>query len=179
MEPVPHQVIKKYQFHGLMQPQISPAAVLLSPLVDEALARIQRQQPLALSGLQAGGKAWLIAALAEGLPATIVVVCDSLRRAEALCEDLAFFGASRPVRLMPHWDTVPYDGFSPNSELIAQRFEALSALLAGEPLLLVTTPQAWMQGMMPIAEFQALRFGLEVGGSFPRQELIQRLIGAG
>ena len=162
-----------------MQPQISPAAVLLSPLVDEALARIQQQQPVALSGLQAGGKAWLIAALAEGLPATIVVVCDSIRRAEALCEDLAFFGASRPVRLMPHWDTVPYDRFSPNSELIAQRFEALSALLAGEPLLLVTTPQAWMQGMMPIAEFQALRFGLEVGGSFPRQELIQRLIGAG
>ncbi|HKJ00133.1 MAG TPA: transcription-repair coupling factor [bacterium] len=152
---------------------------MTSPLLAEALARIEARRPLALHGLQAGGKAWLLSALAGRLAAPLVVVCDSLRRAEELAEDLAFHAGPRPVHLFPHWDTVPYDGFSPQKEVMAQRLQALSALLEGATPLLVTTPQAWQQGTMPLAELRRLRFGLRQGGRYPRAELLAGLAAAG
>ena len=178
----------------------------LSAFFDDLEARIRRRESLALSGLKSGGKAWLIAALARRMEAPIVVVCDSLRASESLAEDIAFFGGVRPVFSFPHWDTVPFDGFSPNKEVIAQRFSGLAALLeadgakpgtgtgagesggspggGGEPIpipapVLVTTPQAWMQGMMPVEEFLRLRFSLRVGQSYPRRDLLARLSEAG
>jgi transcription-repair coupling factor (superfamily II helicase) len=162
-----------------MQQQNSPASAWITPLLDEALARIEARRPLALHGLQAGGKAWLLAALAGRLAAPLVVLCDSLRRAEELVEDLAFYGGGRPVHLFPHWDTVPYDGFSPNKEVMAQRLQALAALLEGPAPLLVTTPQAWQQGMLPLAELQRLRFELRPGERYPRGALLERLAEAG
>ncbi len=162
-----------------MQQQNPPASAYLSPLLTEALARIEGRRPLALHGLQAGGKAWLLSALAARMSAPLVVLCDSLRHAEALAEDLAFHGPARPVHLFPHWDTVPYDGCSPNKDLIAQRLQALSALLEGPAPIVVTTPQAWQQGMIPLAELRRHTFSLRRGERYQRAALLERFTAAG
>ena len=120
-----------------------------------------------------------VESLAARLGGPLLVVCESLRRAEALAEDLAFFGGTRPVHLFPPWDTVPYDGFSPNKDVVAQRLQALAALLAGAAPLVVTTPQAWQQGMIPLGELRRLTFELRRGGRYPRADLIPRLSAAG
>ena len=162
-----------------MQQQNPPASACISPLLTEALARIEGRRPLALHGLQAGGKAWLLTALADRFPAPLLVLCDSLRQAEALLEDLAFQGPARPVHLFPHWDTVPYDGCSPNKDLIAQRLQALSALLEGAAPIVVTTPQAWLQGMIPLDELRRHTFSLRRSERYPRAALLERLTAAG
>ena len=163
----------------MMQPQNMPNSTLLDSLLDQARARLTGRRPLQITGLQAGAKAWLLATLARPWDGRMVVICDSLIRAETLCLELAFFDAGRPVLLFPHWDTVPYDSFSPNTETMAQRFAAMAALADGAPGLLVTTVQAWMQGMMPPHRFEELRFGLRVGERHPRTPLLERLVTAG
>ncbi len=151
---------------------------LISPLLDDALARIATRKPLVLSGLRGGGKAWLIAALAGRVSRPLVVVTESFPRAEALHHDLALYAGAERAFHFPNWDTIPYDSFSPHKEIVAKRFLALAALLEGRCSILVTTPQAMMQGMIPSAVFQALSFDLRVGGRYPRAELVEKLVEA-
>ena len=134
--------------------------------------------------MQGSSRAWLLASLFARAGRNMVVVCESLRRAEALRDELRFFSRTIPAHLFPHWDTVPYDGFSPGREEMARRMEALAALATpedgtAEPVLVVTTPQAWMQGTMPRHLLRALTLRLERGGRYPRQTLIDGLLAAG
>ena len=170
-----------------MQTEKPPNASLPPGWIADLTVRIQEgahrphgaKPALAFSGLMAGAKACTLAALFPGLERTMVVVCPSLRRAEMLAEDLVFFGCPGPVAVFPHWDTVPYDAFSPHTEVIAQRFTALEALVSGKPALIVTTPQALLQGMIPLEEFKRLIFELRVDGEYPRADLVRRLEEAG
>ena len=166
-----------------MQLQNASPHLLMASVMKEARGRIAKRLPLTLCGLQGGSKAWLLSALASRISQPMVVVCDSLGRAETLCEDLDFFNhfsaSGLPALLFPHWDTVPYDSFSPHKEGMAQRFTALASLMDGERMLLVTTRQALMQGMMPPQVFRALRFGLRRGESIPRAGLLKKLAAAG
>ncbi|MBI4081458.1 MAG: hypothetical protein HY423_02500, partial [Candidatus Lambdaproteobacteria bacterium] len=170
----------------------SPAALLA-----RAQSRIDARRPLVLSGVRGGAKAWLIAALAErmalahgkalaaggaapaGVARPLVVLTASHERAEALQQELAWFGGAGLARLYPPWDTVPYDNFSPQKETMAERLATLAALREGRCRVLVTTPQAAMQAAMPPEVFERLRFRLEVGGRYPRAGLVARLVEAG
>ena len=163
-------------------------SVPVGPLLDKTLERISQRRPLILSGLGGSAKAWMVAALAAALQgrepgesdtAPLLVVAESFEGAEKLRKDIAFFSDGQPVRFFPHWDTLPYDSFSPQVEVTALRFETLAALLDGRCPVLVTTPQALMQGMMPPQRFLALRFELAVGQTHRRSDLVNRLVSAG
>ncbi len=139
-----------------------------------------------LSGVRGGARPWLVGALAERLSRPVVVVTDGLQVAEELHRDLETYGGAVRPLLFPHWDTIPFDGFSPNKDLISQRFQAILALLderegapAAGTLVLVTTAQAFLQGMLDPAVLTSLRFTLQQGGRYARGVLVQRLIDAG
>jgi transcription-repair coupling factor (superfamily II helicase) len=152
---------------------------LISPLLDIVAKRLSARRPLVLSGLRGGSKAWLLGALASRTPGPLVVLSESHRRAEELHHDLALFTGAEHVFHFPGWDTIPYDSFSPNKEVMAQRLLALQAVLEGRCPILVTTPQAMMQGMIPPSVLHDLSFPLRVGDAYPRRELVERLVSAG
>jgi transcription-repair coupling factor (superfamily II helicase) len=166
-------------------PKPAPTLPLLGELLDAAAARAAGRRPLRIGGVRGGAKAWLLGALAERLaagtdaPAPLVVITETLQRAEELQEDLRCFGGPLTARLFPPWDTIPYDGFSPNSEVVAQRFEALTEVLEGRCRLLITIPQSWMQGTLSPEELRAHSLALRVGERYPRQGLVDRLLQAG
>ncbi|MCZ6474210.1 MAG: transcription-repair coupling factor [SAR324 cluster bacterium] len=152
---------------------------MISVILNDALARIEARAPLVLSGLRGGGKAWLIAELAARTERPLVVLTESFHRAEALYHDLGCFAGAERVFHFPNWDTIPYDSFSPNKEIVAQRFGALAALLEGRCPILVVTPQAMMQAMMPVSVFQEVAFDLRTGRRYPRRGLVENLVQAG
>ena len=151
----------------------------LAELLAEASGRIIAREPLILSGLRGGGRALLIAALAREAAAPLVVLCESFSRAEALHHDLQLFAGEDRVYHFPNWDTIPYDTFSPNKEIVAQRFLAFAALIEDRCPILVTTPQAMMQGMIPRQIFEAATFSLATGQRYSRAELLHNLLQAG
>ncbi|MEE8395647.1 MAG: transcription-repair coupling factor [bacterium] len=154
-------------------------AQLLDPVFQATLRRVEGKKPLVLNGVRGGGKAWFLAELARRVAQPLVVVTESFQQAEELQQDLAFFSGAGRAFFFPPWDTIPYDSFSPNKDLVARRFEALAALMAGRCPILVTTPEAMMQGMIPAGVLRELSFTLDRGGRYPRQELVTGLIRAG
>ena len=83
-----------------------------------------------------------------------IVVCESFDVADVLLKDLYYYFGKEGVHFFPFWDVLPYDNFSPHKGLVAQRFQALDALLKGEVRILVTTPNGLMQRFLTRETFQ-------------------------
>ena len=91
--------------------------------------------PVELQGLAGSSKALIISLLSNksrsslGETFPVVVVCESFDIAEVLLHDIYYYFGKEGVYFFPFWDVLPYDNFSPQKELIAQRFQTLAALL--------------------------------------------------
>jgi transcription-repair coupling factor (superfamily II helicase) len=162
-----------------MQARHTDPPGLPAALLADAIRLLGRRKTLVLSGLAGLGKAWLAASLAGELPGPLLLVSESLESAERLVQDIAFFRPARPVHFFPHWETVPYDSFSPQGEGMVTRMQAARSLLEGERPLIVATAQALMQGMIPAEALRRLCFRVETGQTYPRQELLAKLSAAG
>ena len=115
--------------------------------------------PVELQGLAGSSKALIVSmisnksgsSLVETFP--VVVVCESFDIAEVLLHDIYYYFGKEGVYFFPFWDVLPYDNFSPHKELIAQRFQTLAALMNQQLRILITTPNALMQFILPRNDF--------------------------
>ncbi|HVC48650.1 MAG TPA: hypothetical protein VND43_00575, partial [Burkholderiales bacterium] len=55
----------------------------------------------------------------------VVVFCASSLQAQRLKEEIAWFSPILVVQLLPDWETLPYDQFSPYQDLISERLGTL------------------------------------------------------
>src|SRR6185436_7123555 len=74
---------------------------------------------LALSRLAAGEK-------------PLAVVCATALDAQRLVEEIAWLAPALRVCLLPDWETLPYDQFSPHQDLVSERLETLYRIQRGE-----------------------------------------------
>ncbi|MEO7344156.1 MAG: hypothetical protein ABIU85_04900, partial [Methylotenera sp.] len=51
----------------------------------------------------------------------LVVVTASAFDAQRLLEEIPYFAPNLSVHLLPDWETLPYDQFSPHPDLISER----------------------------------------------------------
>lgn len=136
-------------------------------------------QDLYLHGLRGSSKALFISYLAVVNARPIIVVTESFEKAEQLQDDLSFFMEEKGIYFFPHWDTLPYDNFSPHRDIVAQRFQTLYALSQKNVKVLITTPMALMQRMMPKALFEQNCFVLQCHQAYSRQVILSQLDAAG
>lgn len=152
--------------------------------MNDALKKItsklaKREQDLHLGGLRGSSKSLLVSQLPPFNPSPIIVVADSFERAEQLQEDLTFFSGADGLYFFPHWDTLPYDDFSPHRDLVSQRFQALKSLYDNQVRFLITTPMGLMQRLMPRSLFIRNCFELRSGQNCLRPFLLEQVQGAG
>lgn len=96
----------------------------------------------------------------EGL---VLVVTKGSGEAQYLAEAIEFFlGASDMIDLMPDWEILPYDFFSPHQEIISARLDALYKLPHRRKGLLLTPASTLMQRIAPPSFIQGatLKFGV-------------------
>ena len=55
----------------------------------------------------------------------LVVIAASALEAQRLVEEIPFFAPKLRVHLLPDWETLPYDHFSPHQDLISERLATL------------------------------------------------------
>ncbi|MDP1644657.1 MAG: CarD family transcriptional regulator, partial [Thiobacillus sp.] len=55
----------------------------------------------------------------------LVVIAANALEAQRLLEEIPFFNPSLRVHLLPDWETLPYDHFSPHQDLISERLATL------------------------------------------------------
>lgn len=109
----------------------------------------------------------------------LVIFCDSLNRIEELSEQIKWLNSNARVSIMPDWEILPYDQFSPHKELISERIWAFYQLISGGcDLLLITTASA-LTRLAPQEFFLANSFVLKVGDKFDKNNFTHRLVSAG
>ncbi len=139
----------------------------MSSSLQKILNNINRDSaPVELQGLAGSSKALLVSMLSNksesSLEGTfpVVVVCESFDIAEILLHDIYYYFGKKGVYFFPFWDVLPYDNFSPHKELVAKRFQTLAALLNQQVRVLITTPNALMQFILPRNDFLKNTFTL-------------------
>ena len=55
----------------------------------------------------------------------LAIIAANALEAQRLVEEIPFFDPSLRVHLLPDWETLPYDHFSPHQDLISERLATL------------------------------------------------------
>lgn len=84
---------------------------------------------------------------------TLIVIVNSMRKAENLAENCAFFGGKPTI--FPDTETLPYDPFSPQIDIISQRLSVLYQLKEGEKSIVIVTIPTLLQRLPPRSFFDA------------------------
>src|SRR5687768_13022634 len=82
------------------------------------------------------GDALALAQLAREAKPLAVITASALA-AQRLLEEIPFFAPELKIHLLPDWETLPYDTFSPHQDLISERLSALYQLMQGACDLLI------------------------------------------
>ncbi len=64
-------------------------------------------------------------ALAQLATTPLVIITASAQEAQRLAEEIPYFSPKLRVHLLPDWETLPYDHFSPHQDLISERLSTL------------------------------------------------------
>ncbi|MDF1691108.1 MAG: transcription-repair coupling factor [Zhongshania sp.] len=92
----------------------------------------------------------LVAAeLARALDAPLLVLTADTATAYQLEQNLRFFAAELAVSLLPDWETLPYDNFSPHEDIVSERLRTLSELPTMGKGILVAPISTLMQRIAP------------------------------
>ncbi len=126
----------------------------------------------------AGADAAWLAAQAGG-DAPLLVLAASAQAAQRLKTEIAFFRPALRVALLPDWETLPYDHFSPHADLVSERLLTLWQIRQNA-CDVVIAPVATAQGKLPPPSFLAARtFFLKTGQSLDVDALRADLVTGG
>ncbi|MGO9506940.1 MAG: hypothetical protein ACLPXZ_06190, partial [Mycobacterium sp.] len=72
-------------------------------------------------------KALLPPALAEiaGKVRPLLVITATALDAQRLIDEIRYFAPRLEIHLLPDWETLPYDSFSPHHDLVSERLATL------------------------------------------------------
>ncbi|MBL8397709.1 MAG: transcription-repair coupling factor [Candidatus Accumulibacter sp.] len=109
----------------------------------------------------------------------LVVVTASSGDAQRLLDEIPWFAAGLKVRLLPDWETLPYDIFSPHHDLISERLATLHAVSRGECEVLLVPASTAVYRLLPPAYLAAYTFFLKQGDRFDAGKFRDQLTLAG
>ena len=132
-----------------------------------------------LQGLYGSSKSVLIYKLYKDLGVKMVVVTSSIRRAEAIYQDIKEGLKGNEVYYFPSWEVLPYDSISPFYGITHHRIEVLHELVNREKYLLITPLVNLMRRMLPRVEFEGRHFKIEIGGEIDRGVFEKELLELG
>jgi transcription-repair coupling factor (superfamily II helicase) len=93
----------------------------------------------------------------------LVVVSGNALDAQRLFEEIPFFAPQLKVNLLPDWETLPYDVFSPHQDLISERLATLYQLMNGSCDVLIAAVTTALYRMPPREYLAAHTFFLKRG----------------
>ncbi len=130
------------------------------------------------TGLHGSSDALALARLAQSAR-PVAVICASAVDAQRLREEIAWFAPSLSVVLLPDWETLPYDGFSPHHDLVSERLATLYRLQRREFDLAIIPATTALYRMAPPPYLAAYTFFLKQGEQLGLEGLRRQLTLAG
>ena len=90
----------------------------------------------------------------------VAVVSAEPRAAQRLAEEVPWFAPDVRVALLPDWETLPYDQFSPHQDLVSERLATLYHVSRGECDLLIVSATSALYRLAPPSYLAAFTFFL-------------------
>ena len=152
----------------------------LSALLPElsALAIPREGQRTSLPALTGSADALALASLAQrGRP--LLLVCANPIDAQRLHEELRWLEPELNAHLLPDWETLPYDSFSPHQDLISERLATLYSLTRGEADVVLVPAATALYRMAPPSFLAAHTFFHKQGEKLDIEQLRLQMATAG
>ncbi len=155
----------------------SPESLLVAP----ALPRLSAGRRLALPRPPGSADALLLAELGlsrkPGGP--WLVVTAEPADAQRLLEEIRWFAPQLRCGVLPDWETLPYDAFSPHQDLVSERLATLWSLHLRELDMVLAPASTALQRLAPAAFLAATTFRFDKGQSLDEASLRAQLVLAG
>ena len=119
----------------------------------------------------------LAAVASHGQPQ--IVICANPLDAQRLHDELAWVAPSLRTHLMPDWETLPYDSFSPHQDLISERLSTLYSLTQAQTDIVLVPASTALYRMAPPAFLAAYTFFLKQGETLDVERLRAQMATAG
>ncbi|HTN69501.1 MAG TPA: transcription-repair coupling factor [Methylomirabilota bacterium] len=140
--------------------------------------------PKRLQGLQGSARSYVISLVAENCRRPFLIVSSSARDAENLYDDLVFFSGENPslpplrkrLHLLPSWEVLPFEKLSPHPDDVAGRLEGLYKLIEEPAPILIATPAALMQKVIPRETLKQSYLYMVAGQELSREALLEHAV---
>jgi len=109
----------------------------------------------------------------------VAVIAASAADAQRLAEEIAWFDPGLRVFLLPDWETLPYDSFSPHHDLVSERLATLYSIQRGEFDLAIVPASTALVRLCPPGYLAAYTFFLKQGERLDADKLRAQLALAG
>ncbi|WP_198007254.1 transcription-repair coupling factor [Nitrococcus mobilis] len=127
-------------------------------------------------GLPGAAPALAIANAAMAGTNLILVAAASSQLAQQLETELRFFGGdSLDVQMMPDWETLPYDVFSPHQDIVSQRLRTLYRLPTVQRSVLIVPIATLIQRIAPVNYLEERAFLVQTGERMVLDDMRTRL----
>ena len=139
-------------------------------------------QRFTFSGLVGSSDAALIAQTAlsyRNQYSVMVIFCAQAQEAARLLEEIPAFAPKLKTRLLPDWEILPYDHFSPHQDLVSERLATLYELLNGTCDIVLVPVSTALQRLGPPSFISAHTFFFRQGDKLNEAALRLQLQQAG
>ncbi|MCP9759559.1 transcription-repair coupling factor, partial [Aquitalea sp. S1-19] len=126
---------------------------------------------------QSADSAWIAAQARPGQ--CLLVLCASAQAAQRLKTEIAFFAPAIRVALLPDWETLPYDHFSPHADLVSERLATLWQIRHKACEVVIAPVATAMARLAPPSFLAAHTFFLKTGQKLDGEELRTDLVAGG
>src|SRR4051812_2068078 len=109
----------------------------------------------------------------------LLVVTENAWDAQRLIDEIAWFDSKLKVHLFPDWETLPYDHFSPHSDLVSERLATLYQTMHGEFDVVVVAVTTALYRLPPVSYLAGHTFFFKQDDKLDGAELRRQLTLAG
>ncbi len=109
----------------------------------------------------------------------ITIITASALDAQRLQEEIPFFAPELSTHLLPDWETLPYDTFSPHQDLVSERLATLYQVLNGHCDVLIVPVTTALCRLLPCNYLAAHTFFLKKGETLNQQDFRSQMTLAG
>ncbi|HEX5364275.1 MAG TPA: transcription-repair coupling factor [Gallionella sp.] len=114
-----------------------------------------------------------------GTHSPLVVIAANALEAQRLVEEIPFFDTKLRVHLLPDWETLPYDHFSPHQDLISERLATLHHIRSNACDVVIVPITTALYPLPPVEHLAAYTFFLKRGEKLDVAQLREQMTFAG
>ncbi|UOG91230.1 MAG: transcription-repair coupling factor [Candidatus Thiothrix sulfatifontis] len=122
---------------------------------------------------------WLIAQSAQGFDGLLLLAVPDVHSAYQMDAALHFFAPDIPRLILPDWETLPYDVFSPHEDIISERLKTLATLQNLKRGILIVPATTLLHRLAPTSYVHGHTFMVRKGSPLNIDKLRKQLEEAG